>query len=173
MPSLSIWSVQHFKNTLDLGLEPFHPSKDLRPRAEELETTCTILNLEKIQLEFFYFSIFPAILVSFSVSCWYILLRSRKPSWTDGWLDLVIIPTPDIHVLQIPRPHLLSTVTIEASRFPCGVLLVLSWNTTTVENPNTDKLSRAIRAINYSQSSQRCYPGSSLICCGTCSNHNT
>ena len=55
MPSLSIWSVQHFKNTLDLGLEPFHPSKDLRPRAEELETTCTILNLEKIQLEFFYF----------------------------------------------------------------------------------------------------------------------
>ena len=119
MPSLSIWSVQHFKNTLDLSLEPFHPSKDLQPQAEELETTCTILNLEKIQLEFFYFSIFPAILVSFSVSCWYILLRSRKPSWTDGWLDLVIIPMQDIHCQKNGTPDskatLLSKVTIEAN----------------------------------------------------------
>ena len=53
---------------------------------------------------------------------------------------------PKKMVLQIPRPHLLSTVTIEASRFPCGVLLVLSWNTTN-ENPITDKLSWAINYI--------------------------
>ena len=33
-----------------------------------------------------------------------------------------------------------------ASRFPYCVLLALSWNTTTNENPSTDKLSRA---INY------------------------
>ena len=32
---------------------------------------------------------------------------------------------------------------IFASRFPCCVLLALSWNTTN-ENPSTDKLSRAI-----------------------------
>ena len=29
----------------------------------------------------------------------------------------------------------------QSGRFPCLVLLVLSWNTTTIENPNTDKLS--------------------------------
>ena len=32
---------------------------------------------------------------------------------------------------------------VNASRFPCCVLLALSWNTTTNENPSTDKLSRA------------------------------
>ena len=32
-----------------------------------------------------------------------------------------------------------------SSRFPCCVLLVLSWNTN--ENPSTDKLSRAINKV--------------------------
>ena len=36
--------------------------------------------------------------------------------------------------------------TIAISRFPCCVLLALSWNTTN-ENPSTDKLSRAINYI--------------------------
>ena len=35
-------------------------------------------------------------------------------------------------------------VPLESSRFPCCVLLALSWNTTN-ENPSTDKLSRAIK----------------------------
>ena len=33
---------------------------------------------------------------------------------------------------------------VKSSRSPCCVLLALSWNTTTNENPSTDKLSRAI-----------------------------
>ena len=42
------------------------------------------------------------------------------------------------------RPGLLHTLSISivTSRFPCCVLLALSWNTN--ENPNADKLSRTI-----------------------------
>ena len=42
----------------------------------------------------------------------------------------------------------MSTSGIDYSRFPCCVLLALSWNTTN-ENPSTDKLSRAINYIDY------------------------
>ena len=55
------------------------------------------------------------------------------------------------------------------SRFPCCVLLALSWNTKkTIENPSTDKLRRAINylCIDHNSNSQRtkkyiavmCYP---------------
>ena len=41
----------------------------------------------------------------------------------------------------------MSTSGIDYSRFPCCVLLALSWNTTN-ENPSTDKLSRTINYID-------------------------
>ena len=77
----------------------------------------------------------------------FFLLNFSPQDWgtatlSDSWIYL--------HCRRKCLEHCLSDITPgqvlhPTSRFPCCVLLILSWNTTN-ENPSTDKLSRA---INY------------------------
>ena len=76
------------------------------------------------------------------------LVTGHGPDWTEGFLGLYrpkyVFTKLEADLLdQTWTMDIYSKLTVYTSRFPCCVLLALSWNTAN-KNPNTDKLSKAI-----------------------------